>query len=46
VVDDGTMADRRGSLNDRRRGHADQRTVLIEDGILKSATCRTARTRG
>jgi TldD protein len=35
VLDDGTMADRRGSLNVDDEGHATQRNVLIEDGILK-----------
>ncbi|MBU3739076.1 MAG: metalloprotease TldD, partial [Rhodoferax sp.] len=36
VLDDGTLADRRGSLNVDDEGHASQRTVLIEDGILKA----------
>ena len=35
ILDDGTMADRRGSLNVDDEGHASQRNVLIEDGILK-----------
>jgi TldD protein len=35
VVDDGTIADRRGSLNIDDEGTPTQRTVLIEDGILK-----------
>jgi len=35
VIDDGTIADRRGSLNVDDEGNATQRTVLIEDGILK-----------
>jgi TldD protein len=35
VLDDGTLPDRRGSLNVDDEGHATQRTVLIEDGILK-----------
>jgi len=35
VVDDGTIADRRGSLQMDDEGNATQRTVLIEDGILK-----------
>jgi len=36
VLDDGTIADRRGSLNVDDEGHLSQRNVLIEDGILKS----------
>jgi TldD protein len=35
VVDDGTIPDRRGSLNVDDEGNPTQRTVLIEDGILK-----------
>jgi len=35
VVDDGTIADRRGSLNVDDEGNPSQRNVLIEDGILK-----------
>ena len=35
VIDDGTIADRRGSLNIDDEGNPTQRTVLIEDGILK-----------
>ncbi|MFO1296995.1 MAG: metalloprotease TldD [Rubrivivax sp.] len=35
VLDDGTIADRRGSLNVDDEGHVTERTVLIEDGILK-----------
>ena len=35
VLDDGTLSDRRGSLNVDDEGNATQRTVLIEDGILK-----------
>jgi len=34
VLDDGTLADRRGSLNVDDEGNTTQRTVLIEDGIL------------
>jgi TldD protein len=34
-ADDGTIADRRGSLNVDDEGNASQRNVLIEDGILK-----------
>lgn len=35
VLDDGTIADRRGSLNVDDEGNTTQRNVLIEDGILK-----------
>jgi len=35
VVDDGTLADRRGSLNVDDEGTPTQKTVLIEDGILQ-----------
>ncbi len=35
VVDDGTIANRRGSLNIDDEGTPTQNTVLIEDGILK-----------
>jgi TldD protein len=35
VLDDGTLSDRRGSLNVDDEGNASQRNVLIEDGILK-----------
>lgn len=34
VVDDGTIVDRRGSLNIDDEGHVSQRNVLIKDGIL------------
>lgn len=34
VIDDGTMADRRGSITIDDEGTPSQRTVLIEDGIL------------
>ncbi len=35
VVDDGSIADRRGSLNVDDEGNQPGRTVLIEDGILR-----------
>jgi len=35
VLDDGTLPDRRGSLNVDDEGQVSQRNVLIEDGILK-----------
>ena len=35
VVDDGTLPDRRGSMSVDDEGNRSQRTVLIEDGILK-----------
>jgi TldD protein len=35
VVDDGTLQDRRGSLNLDDEGNPTQRTVLIDDGILR-----------
>jgi TldD protein len=34
VLDDGTISDRRGSLNVDDEGNASQRNVLIQDGIL------------
>ena len=34
VVDDGTIADRRGSLNVDDEGNPTQRNVLIDDGVL------------
>ena len=36
ILDDGTLADRRGSLNVDDEGCPTQANVLIEDGILKS----------
>jgi TldD protein len=35
VIDDGTMTDRRGSLNIDDEGNPTQHNVLIEDGILR-----------
>ena len=35
MIDDGTIDRRRGSLNVDDEGNPTQRTVLIEDGILK-----------
>lgn len=35
VIDDGTISDRRGSLNIDDEGNPTQHNVLIEDGILK-----------
>ena len=35
VVDDGTLANRRGSLNVDDEGNPTQKTVLIEDGVLR-----------
>jgi TldD protein len=35
VVDDGTLANRRGSLNVDDEGNPTQNTVLIEDGVLR-----------
>ena len=35
VLDDGTLSDRRGSLNVDDEGYPSQRNVLIEDGILQ-----------
>src|SRR5690625_6816225 len=36
VIDDGTIANRRGSLTVDDEGNPTERTVLIEDGILKN----------
>jgi TldD protein len=36
VIDDGTIPDRRGSLNVDDEGNPTQRTVLIENGVLKA----------
>ncbi|MEO1957826.1 MAG: metalloprotease TldD [Methylophilaceae bacterium] len=36
IVDDGTIADRRGSLSMDDEGNPTKNTVLIEDGILRS----------
>lgn len=36
IVDDGTLPDRRGSIAVDDEGTASQRTVLVEDGILKN----------
>src|SRR5690606_19503209 len=35
VVDDGTLPDRRGSLNVDDEGNPTQQNILIEDGVLK-----------
>ncbi len=35
VLDDGTLTDRRGSLNVDDEGYVSQRNVLIEDGVLQ-----------
>lgn len=39
VVDDGTLPQKRGSLNVDDEGTAGQKTVLIEDGILRGFLC-------
>jgi TldD protein len=48
VVDDGTLADRRGSLSIDDEGNPTSRSVLIEDGILRGylQDCMNARLMG
>ena len=46
VVDNGTIAGRRGSLNVDDEGSATQETVLIEGGVLQAAISPTSSPRG
>ena len=45
VVDDGTLAQRRGSLNVDDEGNPTQNTVLIEDGVLRGYLANAERVR-
>ena len=45
VVDDGTIADRRGSITVDDEGTPSGRMVMIEDGVLTGSS-RTGRVRG
>ena len=40
IIDDGTLDNRRGSLNIDDEGTPTERTVLIENGILKNFHAR------
>ena len=42
VIDDGTIADRRGSLNVDDEGHPTQQNVLIENGVLRGLSAGQA----